>query len=467
MPDEPDDPAEMGSTRRPHVLLVAYSCGPGHISEAAVGWHRALLAARMCDTWVLCPDHPAGEHIRTYQEAHGPTPGLSFVFVPHGRVGRLIRRLPGGFYVTYNLWQRRAARVARSLHAALRFDLTHQVTLCGYREPGYLWRLDVPFVWGPVGGTQNLPWRYLGQLGVSGAVSEAVRNVLNTLQLRFSSRVRRAARRSAALLSANSTVHEDLRRAHGVVSRVQLETGVPDTPRPRSARRSSGPLRILWASHCYSFKALPLLLRALSRLPSDVPYELTVVGDGPARRAWQRLARRLDIDRHIRWLGWLPHGEVLACYEAADVFVFTSLRDTSGNVVLEALAAGVPIICLDHQGVRDIVTDTCGIKVPVTNPATSIHAIARALQEVAHDRHRLRRLGDGALERAGALGWSVLGSRLLEVYAEVLGRSTRTEGTMAGPARSARRSPRTPASAPARRSGAGTASRRAPARPPV
>ena len=55
-------------------------------------------------------------------------------------------------------------------------------------------------------------------------------------------------------------------------------------------------------------------------------------------------------------MGWLPHQEAIAQYAWADAFVFSSLRDTTGTVVVEALAAGLPVICLDHQGVHDVVT---------------------------------------------------------------------------------------------------------------
>jgi len=111
----------------------------------------------------------------------------------------------------------------------------------------------------------------------------------------------------------------------------------------------------------------------------------------PRAHSWhdrRSLARHLSIDGRTRWLGWLPHDEVLGHYASADVFVFTSLRDTSGNVVLEALAAGVPIICLDHQGVRDIVAERCGVKVPVTTPEASIDAITAALAGLARNRER-------------------------------------------------------------------------------
>src|SRR5262249_41191059 len=115
------------------------------------------------------------------------------------------------------------------------------------------------------------------------------------------------------------------------------------------------------------------------------------------------------------------HADALRQYDWADVLAFTSLRDTSGNVVLEALAAGVPVICLDHQGVRDIVTPESGIKVPVTTPSQVIAELSGALAALVGDPELCRRLGDGARERAADFLWSRQGDRMAEVYAQVLG----------------------------------------------
>src|SRR5205823_7645001 len=118
-----------------------------------------------------------------------------------------------------------------------------------------------------------------------------------------------------------------------------------------------GALRVLWSGELQPWKAMPLLLRALAKLPKGVACEVRVLGEGPLEMSWRGLAGRLGVDRSLTWMGWLPHAEALAQCEWADVLAFTSLRDTSGNVVLEALGAGVPVVCLDHQGVGDIVTE--------------------------------------------------------------------------------------------------------------
>ncbi len=419
-----DEPG--GAPRRARVLLLAYACSPEQGSEPGVGWNRAVEAARVCDTWVISEESRYDPPIRRHLDAAGPIPGLTFSFVPKVVLPAPLRILPGHAHLGYHLWQRRAFRAAARLHAQVGFDLVHQVTFCGYREPSFLWRLGVPFVWGPVGGTQNYPRRFLRATDPMGAVRESVRSALNALQLRYSPRVRRAARSAAVVLAANSTVRSDLARALQIDPLLQLETGIRSVAAdPRLP--SAGPLRILWSGELRTWKALQLLLHALAALPSDVRYELRVLGEGPLERRWKRLARAVGIDGRIAWMGRLPFREALDQYAWADVLAFTSLRDTSGNVVLEALAAGVPVVCLDHQGVGDIVTPACGIKIPVTRPRDAIAGLAAAIARLARDPDLRAALSAGALTRAREYLWSRHSERMAEVYRDVLGLSRSPE----------------------------------------
>jgi glycosyltransferase involved in cell wall biosynthesis len=407
--------------RRPRVLLLAFACSPARGSEPYVGWHRALECAKYCDTCVICEEREFADEIGAWLERNGQVPGLEFIFVRMTDTERKLYKIRHLFWVAYNLWQRRVLKIAEALHAERRFDLVHQATYCGFREPGYLWQLDAPFVWGPFGGTQNYPLRFLSEASWRGAVSEGFRSLANRLQLWTSRRVRAAARRARVVLTSNSTNLRDIARISGVVPRQLLETGLRESQlHPPKPIRARGPLRILWVGDLQTWKALPLLLKALAQL-CGVNYELRIAGRGRDAERLKRLARTLGIDRHVRWLGQLPPAQVAQEFAWADVFVFTSLRDTSGNVVLEAFAAGVPVICLDHQGAHDMVTGECGIKVPVTTPRRVAQDIAAAIMLLADDPDRLARLGQGAKDRAEYYLWPRQGARMAQVYREVLG----------------------------------------------
>jgi glycosyltransferase involved in cell wall biosynthesis len=407
---------------RPRLLIMAYACSPTRGSESAVGWNRAIQAAKHFDTWVICEEREFGRDIRRYLELNGNIPGLNFVFVPMPHWEWTLGQVHSvAWYMMLKRWQRRAYVAARRLHAEIGFDLVHQLTFCGYREPGYLWKLDVPFVWGPIGGTQNYPWQFIKQAGWRGAISEAGRNMLNLYQLRFNRRIKLASRKAAALVAATSTVQQDFKRFFGVSPKVISDVGITriaDLARP--PRSTQDPLRILWSGVMQVRKALPLLIDALVQMPDDVPYRLRVMGEGKYLDKWRRYARRQGIDQKIEWLGWLSHVEAMQQYAWADVFAFTSLRDTTGTVIAEALAAGLPIVCLDHQGAHDVITDDCGLKIPVTTPREVTDGLRDAIIRLARNPSERARLSQGAIERAREYLWTQQWEKMTEVYWQAL-----------------------------------------------
>ncbi len=118
-------------------------------------------------------------------------------------------------------------------------------------------------------------------------------------------------------------------------------------------------------------------------------------------------------------MGWLDHASAQAQFDWADLFVFTSLRDTTGTVALEALAAGTPVVCLDHQGVRDVVTESCGIKLPVTTPRKVCSDLRDSLVRCHENRSMLEQLSEGALRRAECYTWTKQAKQLAAVYEEL------------------------------------------------
>jgi glycosyltransferase involved in cell wall biosynthesis len=99
----------------------------------------------------------------------------------------------------------------------------------------------------------------------------------------------------------------------------------------------------------------------------------------------------------------LPHAEILAEMHRHDVFVFPSLFDGFGLVLLEAMSQGLPVITTAHSAGPDIITDGKeGFIVPIRSP----EAIAEKLQLLHDDRDRLHQMGTCALRRAREFSWT-------------------------------------------------------------
>ncbi len=420
------------------VLVSAYACNPRAGSEEGVGWGWVRALAARHDLCVLT----AAFHRADIEQAQREDPaaaGIRFVYVPH----RLwhYRPTPGWRAIessiakplmnwAYRLWLRDAGRLARSLHRNQPFDLAHQLTYVGFRFPGHLWKLDIPFVWGPIGGLENTPWRLLPLLGAGGAGYYAARNIVNSFQKTCLVAPRRALRKArGGIIAATSGIQREIRRWYGEDSIVVAETG-PLQNAPASApraRRPGEPLRMTWSGQHLPGKALPLLLNALHRLPPALDWRLDILGDGPCRSKWQREASRLGIAARCRWHGLLPRHEAVARMAASHVFVITSLKDLTSTVILEALSLAVPVIALNHCGFPDVLTADCGILVPVHNPAQIAADLARAIEKLASDETERYRLAGGAPRRAADFSWEKKVAMVDAIYRRKLQSAQRQE----------------------------------------
>jgi glycosyltransferase involved in cell wall biosynthesis len=320
--------------------------------------------------------------------------------------------------LAYQDWLRCAFEEAKRELAQNRYDLVHLITYVGWRFPGTFYRLDVPFVWGPIGGMKNTPWRLLPILGPRGAVYYGARNLINTLQLRTLQGPRRALQAAnEGIIAATSEIREELWTRFKAKSNVICEVGPPQleavSPKERDERE---PFRICWSGLHLPGKALQLLLHAAARLPKDLNYSIEILGDGPCNGAWRSVASRLGIDGRCHWHGWITRDRSLAVMSNSHVFAITSLKDLTSTVAVEAISLGLPIVSLDHCGFADLVTEECGIKIYPGSAEQIIAELASALCSLYRDEALRERLAQGAIRRSRAYSWQAKMETLDEIY---------------------------------------------------
>jgi glycosyltransferase involved in cell wall biosynthesis len=122
-------------------------------------------------------------------------------------------------------------------------------------------------------------------------------------------------------------------------------------------------------------------------------------------------------------LGSIPRPELLERYRDADLFLFPSLRDSSGNVVLESLSRGLPVVCPDLGGPQHYVDEHCGIVVETgSRDRQSLeHAIAERISEVLADTQRLAAMSRAAHAHAERQSWPAVVANAYRVISGRLG----------------------------------------------
>lgn len=413
------------------VLVCAYACNPFQGSEEAVGWGWLKAIARECDVTVITAEF----HRRDIERAQAGwdiwARSVRFEYCPHRpwhyRPAPLWKRIENSLLKpivnwAYRLWLRDAFITAKQLASVSHYDLTHQLTYVGFRFPGHLWKLSIPFVWGPLGGIETTPWRLIPAMDLHGMVYHSAHNLVNAAHRRLLLAPRRAVRAAGpGLIAATSGVRQELSRFYGADSRVICEVTAPDIGRPGLAVRVGGePLLLVWAGQHFARKALPLLLQALAKLPQDVRWRLSIYGSGPKTSLWKRQARRLGVAQRCIWKGRVSRDEVIAGMSRAHVFVTTSLKDLTSTVVLEAMSQSLPVLCPDHCGFSDVVTPNSGVRLPISTPEVFVGGLREAITGLFHDETRRMQLALGARERARRYALDTKALQILAVYDSVI-----------------------------------------------
>jgi glycosyltransferase involved in cell wall biosynthesis len=252
-------------------------------------------------------------------------------------------------FLIYLYWMRRAHQVGARLHETEPFDATYHATYSAYWLPTAATRFDVPCIWGPVGGGVTTPVRLWPCLGLRGLFDE----VLDLFSVRCASfwpATRRSWRRASVPLVQNEETLKRLPstlRERAVILNHALFI---DGPRPAGARKPKP--QCLSIQPLETRKGLRLLIHAMAFTPDEV--RLVIAGDGPDRKALERLADKLGLSDRIEFLGRIPRQRVFELLAESAPAVFTGLREEGGVALAEAMLCGIPVVVLANGGARTV-----------------------------------------------------------------------------------------------------------------
>lgn len=230
------------------------------------------------------------------------------------------------------------------------------------------------------------------------------------------------ARSSARVIAVSEEVRRDLIEHDGIdAAKVVLIHNSIDLRRIATRlTREEARARLSIAEHAFAVgcvgrleeqKGHRYLLEACAALKRDIPLRLFVVGDGRLRRELERQAAALGLAASTSFLG--ERKDVAEILKALDLFVMPSLWEGLSLAMLEAMAAGLPIVISDVGGVSQAIDAQSGLKVPPGDPG----AIARAIRLLAAQPESRRSLGLAARRRVEAeFDVGIMMARLSQVY---------------------------------------------------
>ncbi|MEZ5974930.1 MAG: glycosyltransferase [Planctomycetota bacterium] len=396
-----------------HVLATAYACEPGFGSESGIGWHWALEIARRNRLTLITRENNV-EAVRK---------GAAAAKVEMNVVGfdlppwiRKFKRGGRGAVAYFAMWQNALAERVMEIHAKDPIDLTHHLTFASSWIGSGLAKVDLPFVWGPVGQHPRIP-------------DDAIlaRDIVFRTREVLKQRIRKKGARSKGMqatldaadviLSLGNEFSDRIPEAYRYKALHMLAAGVDDFDFNQLDFKRNKTFEILFVGRLTDLKGVHLALEAFGKLRYRQPRtRLTFIGDGERRLSLKKRTRELGLGDAVRFLGHVPHSRVFELMRKADLFFFPSFEG-GGMVVLEAMACGLPVLCLDRGGPGEMVAHNNGMAIPYRGFDDTVTALAMGLEHlVTNEELRSHMARNGARWVAKTGTWTVKGDQLEAIY---------------------------------------------------
>ncbi len=419
------------SENRLKVLLLAEMCNPNWTSVPLVGYNlaRGLAEHPELDVTLVTQirNRPAllDDDINYYAQ-------VEYIDNEHiaGRFHQLSRFLRGGekmswtidtalMWPSYVVFEKMVYRHFKEQLHSHKFDLIHRITPLTPTIPSPLARLSpVPMIIGPING--GLPWpEHFSHLRIH------EREWLTPFRkaYQYLPYFRSTYRNLAGLILGSQFTRSEVPSYYRGLNEYMPENGInPDRfslaqqwPAPKSR------FRFINIARMVPLKGIDMILKAMASSTILRDCELVLIGDGPEREKLESLSNELQLGDRVLFRGWQNQKEISQELSQSQVFVFPSIKEFGGGVILEAMACGLPSIVMNYGGPAEIVTPETGIKLEMGPPEQIVTKLRQAMEYLATDPEQCIRFSAAGVDRVkNEFLWSCKAAQIHRFYQQVL-----------------------------------------------
>lgn len=404
------------------ILINAYACSPDMGSEPGMAWNWCINLAKHCELHIITE----GE-FKDKIEAVLPTiPQGKNIHFYYNPVTDKIRNMCWNqgdwrFYYHYAKWQRKALIIAQQIIKQQHIDIVHQLNMIGFREPGYLWNIEKPFIWGPVNAKESFPLAYLKGSNWKKKGFIILKNAINKLQLKSAIRIQNAVKKAKFVIAASSDSEKALKKYFSCNPILINESGCekPNGSTNHNYSSKKG-FELLWVGRFIFTKQLELALYSIAQAKND-KIKLHIVGGSKEEEVpFQVLAEKLRIGTQCIWHQKVSYTKVQELMQKCDLFFFTSIAEGTPHVILEAFNNSLPVLCFNTCGHGDCVNEHVGIKIPLNTPKQSINNFAEKINYLYNNKNVLQQLSENCQLRQKELSWENKAKQMVELYHKCL-----------------------------------------------
>lgn len=416
---------------RPRILILADEFNPEWPSLPIVAYKYALELAKHCDIIVAT-------HVRNKANLEKAKPNLNIVYIDNEAIAapmyKLAKLLRGGEevgwstsmimnYLPYLAFERGVWKHFKTQLLAGEFDIVHRITPMSPTMPSYIaHKSPVPFVIGPLNGNLDWPTAFAAEQAREKEKLRKLRNLYKYLPY-----ARSTYDDAACVLTAFSHTRADLTRVPDARTVMFPEIGFDpeifhDAETKPAGQRGGNKVRFMFAGRLVPYKLPELPLHAFAKSDLLRQHHLHILGDGPELPRMQAFIDDHGLQNCVTLEGRKTQAEVAQWMRDCDVFVFPSIRELGAGVVIEAMASGQHVICVDYGAPGDLTGHgTRGDAVTMAPFDALANGFREMMEGAVTDRRRSEELATAARNYAFNLfPWAVKGKRTSQIYAAIL-----------------------------------------------
>ncbi len=409
------------------ILVSAYTCSPNWGSEPGMSWHWIKNLSKYYKIHLITSCEFKAELMNGLKDFNLED-SIIVYFNDIGQKAMNMGKNQGDwrFYYYYEKWQRKTYKIALQIVRDNNIVLVHQLNMIGFREPGYLWKLDKPTVWGPIGGMNYVPNSFLKNIDFRQKLKLKLKNSITKFQLEYSPRVQKAFSKHEVIIAANINSKIEVKKYLKKDIPVLNETGsyaTFNTDENLLERFDSENFNILWVGKDLFTKQLELALRIIANV-KDIPgLKFHIVGVAKNTDTYikhDKIIKNLNIEGIVEWHGMVKNKEVKNMMQKHQLFLFTSIVEGTPHVILEAIEHSLPILCFNYCGQGECVNESVGQKIELSTPANAIRDFSIAIKDLFNNKDKLIWYSKNGVKRSEELSWDSKIKTMSKYYKEAI-----------------------------------------------
>ncbi len=386
-----------------NILFQAYACSPDKGGEFAVSWGWLNRLDRL-----LKEDDCLYVISLTLKEQDIVKSNLKHVKLIQIEHLDRIKWMRGAYYIG---WQWLAYKTIKKMNVS--FDIIQQYSLSDFRLPGYFYKMKEAYkIFGPVGGGQRCPKSLIDY----DDKSHILRDIMN-FGCKINPFYKYKVSKYDKVYACNYETVAYIKGADLLID-CPLNDQMRMLPVPE---RNHKKVVLVFCGRLINKKGLFLLLDVIEQLNrnKEILFELQIYGEGELKNRLLEEIQNRQLEHCISYKGFVSYEQIVNVYNQADIFVLPSLRESGGNVLIEAMATALPIVSLDMALSHVLKQYNAGLFVDVDQSKEKvIEEYAKHLKTLIENRELRKQLGLNGYEFVNSnLTWE----RLIEkVYGSLL-----------------------------------------------